>query len=22
MARNDIRWLIRPVCHCKEGCCR
>ena len=21
MARNHIRWLIRPVAHCKEGCC-
>ncbi len=20
MARNYIRWLIRPVAHCKEGC--
>jgi hypothetical protein len=22
MARNYIRWLLRPVTHCKEGCCR
>ena len=21
MARNYIRWFIRPVAHCKEGCC-
>lgn len=22
MARNYIRWLIRPAAHCKEGCCK
>lgn len=20
MARNHLRWMLRPVAHCKEGC--
>lgn len=20
MARNAIRWMMRPIAHCKEGC--